>query len=88
MSTLTVILQPDADGTLRLPVPEELRAGKVKVTAILEPAEPPSRDPAAPRSPVKWPDFAAIRREIFGDDLEKRRLSPEDSAFIRDRGDR
>jgi hypothetical protein len=34
------------------------------------------------------PDFEAIRREVFGDDLESRTLTLEESAFIRDRGDR
>jgi hypothetical protein len=35
MSTITAILEPEADGTLHLPVPEELRHGKVEVTATL-----------------------------------------------------
>jgi len=40
MSTITAILEADADGTLHLPLPAELRHGKVKVEAKLEPAEP------------------------------------------------
>jgi hypothetical protein len=36
MSTITAILEADADGTLHLPVPQNLRRGKVKVTATLE----------------------------------------------------
>ena len=36
MSTVTAILEPDTDGCLHLPVPEEMRGGKVKVTASLE----------------------------------------------------
>jgi hypothetical protein len=36
MSTITAILQPDADGSLRLPLPPELRHSSVKVTATLE----------------------------------------------------
>ena len=40
MSTINTILEPDADGTLHLPLPPELRYGKVKVEAKLEPAEP------------------------------------------------
>ena len=36
MSTITAILEPDADGTLHLPLPAELRHGKVKVEARLE----------------------------------------------------
>lgn len=38
MSTITVILEPQADGTLHLPVPEELKSAKVKVVATLEAA--------------------------------------------------
>lgn len=40
MSTITAILEPDGNGCLHLPVPEELRGGKVKVIASLETAEP------------------------------------------------
>lgn len=36
MSTITIVLEPEADGTLRLPLPAELRHGKVKVVATLE----------------------------------------------------
>lgn len=39
MSTITAILEADADGTLHLPLPVGLRAGKIKVEAWLEPAE-------------------------------------------------
>lgn len=38
MSTITAILEADADGTLHLPVPQNLRHGKVKVIATLETA--------------------------------------------------
>ncbi len=38
MSTITVILEADADGTLHLPLPAELRHGKIEVTATLKPA--------------------------------------------------
>jgi len=36
VSTITAILEADADGTLHLPVPQNLRSGKVKVVATLE----------------------------------------------------
>lgn len=36
MNTITAILEADADGTLHLPVPQNLRRGKVKVVATLE----------------------------------------------------
>ena len=39
MSTITAILEPDPDGTLHLPLPAELRNGKVRVEATMEPAE-------------------------------------------------
>jgi len=39
MSTITAILEPDSDGCLHLPVPEELRGGKVKVVASVEAAD-------------------------------------------------
>jgi hypothetical protein len=35
VSTITAILEADADGSIHLPVPEEMRRGKVKVTATL-----------------------------------------------------
>jgi len=38
MSTITTILEPDSDGCLHLPVPEEMRGGKVKIVASLEAA--------------------------------------------------
>jgi hypothetical protein len=41
MSTITAILEPQPDGTLHLPLPPELRQGKLKVTATLEPTEAP-----------------------------------------------
>ena len=36
MSTITAILEPEADGSLRLPLPPELRHGKVRIEARLE----------------------------------------------------
>jgi hypothetical protein len=39
MSTITAILEPDPDGTLHVPLPAELRHGKVKIEAKLELAE-------------------------------------------------
>ena len=38
MSTITLILEPEADGTLHLPLPLELRNGKVEIVATLRPA--------------------------------------------------
>ncbi len=66
MSTITAILEPAADGTLHLPLPEELRHGKVEIVATLR-AAPAS---AAPRLPGSlkgfWmaPDFDAPLEEF------------------------
>lgn len=38
MSTITAILEADADGTLHLPLPAGLRRGKIKVEATIRPA--------------------------------------------------
>jgi hypothetical protein len=56
MSTITAILEADADGTLHLPVPENLRRGKVKVTATLE-AAPDKTD-----RPTQETTLAALRQ--------------------------
>lgn len=48
MNTITAILEPEADGMLHLPVPEELKFSKVKVVATLEAVddvEEPVTDP-------------------------------------------
>ena len=50
MSTITLVMLPDADGTLHLPVPAELRHGKVKVVATME-GEPATR-PVKPGTPL------------------------------------
>jgi hypothetical protein len=42
MSTITAILEPDADGTLHLPLPEAWRHQSIKVKAKLEPVTQPS----------------------------------------------
>ncbi len=46
MSTITAILEPDASGAVRLPLPPELRHTTVRVTATLEAVSAP---PARPR---------------------------------------
>jgi hypothetical protein len=36
MSTITAILEPDSDGCVHLPVPQEMRGRRVKVVASVE----------------------------------------------------
>ena len=52
MSTITAILEADADGTLHLPLPADLRKSKVKVTATIQAVRNPVN--AQPRKPP-WP---------------------------------
>lgn len=56
MSTITAILEADADGTLHLPVPQNLRRGKVKVVATLQ-TEPETTD-----RPTRETALAALRQ--------------------------
>jgi hypothetical protein len=60
MSTITAILEAHADGTLHLPVPAELRHGKIEVTATLKAANGTSS--AAPRA---TPDMLRRRQEAL-----------------------
>jgi hypothetical protein len=45
VSTISAILEPEADGSLRLPLPPELRHGKIRVEATLEAADSPGPRP-------------------------------------------
>jgi hypothetical protein len=45
MSTITAILEADADGTLHLPLPIELRKSKLRVTATLQAVRDSSERP-------------------------------------------
>ena len=56
MSTITVILEADADGTLHLPLPAELRKSKVRVVATIEAAQDGNARPTSEEAQ------AALRR--------------------------
>lgn len=60
-----MILEPDADGTLHLPLPAELRDGRVKVEAKLEAADPELKAAESGR----WKGFGALKGKI--------RMSPD-----------
>jgi hypothetical protein len=55
MSTITAILEAHPDGSLHLPLPEDLRHTKIKVTATLEPVST-----SAPR-----PRFGSLGGKIW-----------------------
>lgn len=56
MSTITAILDADADGTLHLPLPIELRQSKLKVTATIQEAGDSNE------RPTKEDALAALRK--------------------------
>ena len=60
MSTIKVILEADPDGTLHLPIPAELRHGKIEVTATLKAANGTS--PVLPRA---TPEMLRQRKEAY-----------------------
>ena len=59
MSTITAILEADADGTLHLPLPAELRKARIRVTAELEPVAALSEPP-----PPALKGFGCLRGSI------------------------
>ena len=63
MNRITAILDPHADGTLHLPLPEALRHGKVQITATLEAAP---NSVAAQSTPNRaTPEMLRRRHEAF-----------------------
>ncbi len=49
MNTITAILEPDADGTVHVPLPAGTPKGKIKVTASFSPVDaPPEKLRATP----------------------------------------
>lgn len=57
MRTITAIMEADADGTLHVPLPPELRQGKIEVTATLKVA-----DAASARVARATPERVARRK--------------------------
>ena len=55
MSTITAVLEAEADGTLHLPVPLNFQRGKVKVVATLQAEQEAASQPvgAKPETPLE-----------------------------------
>lgn len=83
MSTIVAILEADPDGSLHLPLPPELRRGKVRVKATLE-ALPLSNDSEmCEPQPSPLGAFKSLRangglRHIISDPVEWQRQQRED----------
>lgn len=56
---ITVIVEPDADGTVHVPLPPELRDGRVRVTVTTEPVT------ASGRPTPATPEMLQRRKEAF-----------------------
>lgn len=59
MNTITAILEPNADGTLHLPLPEAWRNQAIRVKAELEPV-----GPASPENPRNFKGFGCLAGKI------------------------
>jgi hypothetical protein len=57
MNSIRATLEPNADGTLHLPLPTELRQGKLKVVATVELAEPAAKEATTLSSGDRVPDL-------------------------------
>ena len=66
MSTITAILDPDSDGTLHVPIPEELRGVKVRITATLQAAGIASTPTASAQQVARRTAALAELRQMGG----------------------
>jgi len=62
MNKVVLVLEPDADGSLHLPVPPELRGGKVKVEATLTQVTPGAEE--TPHAPPLAKGFGSLKGKI------------------------
>jgi len=80
MSTITAVLEADADGTLHLPLPAELRHGKVRVVAT--PLADEQND--APLSPAEDAALSSALEQLrTRAGLRRRDLPPEEQESRR-----
>ena len=78
METINAILEPDADGTLHIPLPESLRSGKVVISATLRPAA---------GSTVPTPEQLSLRRaaiDALRESGEIAKIIPDPVAWQRE----
>jgi hypothetical protein len=64
VSTIKAILESQADGTLHLPLPPELRQGQFSVTATIEPV-PPRPEIDAARTFEHLKGFGSLQGKIW-----------------------
>jgi len=84
MSSIETTATFESPDHLKLDKPvDPVIEGQVRVIVIYDENKRAGTTEAVP---PRIPDFAQMRREIFGEDVGRRALSAEDSEFIRDRG--
>jgi hypothetical protein len=86
MSTITAILVADADGTLHLPLPPELRKGRIEVTATLRAAGISTLDQKANNVERRKAALAALRnlgglRDVIPDPVTWQREARQDRSL-------
>ena len=74
MSTITAILEASADGSLHLPLPAELKGGRIRVVAQLEAVPANEAAVRTAREALDWWEkanhFSAEEAEAFAGDIE------------------
>jgi len=78
METINAIMEPNADGTLHIPLPESLRSGKVVITATLR---------SATGLPVPTPEQLELRRaaiDALRESGEIAKIIPDPVAWHRE----
>jgi hypothetical protein len=62
MSTITAVFEPESDGTVHLPIPEELRGRRLLITATLEAAAASSVGPERDQLQLRRDAFEKLRQ--------------------------
>lgn len=79
MSTITAILEASEDGSLHLPLPEELKGGRIRVVAELEAVPASTTAVRTARDAADWWEkiaaLPANDAEAFANDIEAGRAA-------------
>ena len=79
MSTITAILEASSDGSLHLPLPAELKGGRIRVVAQLEAVPAGATAVRTARDAADWWEKIGIlpadEAEAFANDIEEGRAA-------------
>ncbi|HSI83942.1 MAG: hypothetical protein ACAI35_20870 [Candidatus Methylacidiphilales bacterium] len=82
MRTISIVVEPDADGTLRLPLPKAWLARKVRVLAIVEAVEETEEE--LQEEDLSHNKTSVVRQKDFADLSHERRPSTHNPILRRD----